>query len=175
MRSSMRMRLAALAFGVVALVGLGPVARAAEFVYVAPCLVNCASIGIADGTLVGALIGVNDAAVAPNAVIAQSDLTSFTALFGSLSLSLADLVAFTVVLDATGAAGAAWIFALQNATGTILAINDGTDNAFIAALAGADVAAFGTPGALVRTGVPEPATLLLLGVGLALAGVARRR
>ena len=165
-------RLATLAVGLVALVGIGAGAQAAQFVYAAPCLTGCSAIGVADGTFVGALIGVDDSAIAPNTVIDQGDVTSFTALVNSsLSFSLADLVNLAILLDGNSAP-AFWLFTAANASGQFLALNDGNgQNAFVAV---ADGTAVGGPGVMVGT-VPEPTTLVLAALGLAVAGVARAR
>lgn len=170
--NSIRSRLLAGMLAAMALFGVGASARAAEFVYVAPCLVQCAAIGLADNALVAATLTIDDGAIVPNGAIGIGSIQSFALAAGGLTFTLPNLVAFAALLDATGTYATQFIFAAQTATDAFIASNDGTTNLFLA-VAG-QLSAVGGPGVLVRR-VPEPATALLLVGGLLAAGALRRR
>ena len=170
-------------------------ARAADaaviFDYDATCTSFCGVIGLNAGDPVSGSISFNDAAIVPNGNVLPTDVLSFEFNFGTIDITSATAAGYFIAgnLDATGTAFFNFIIsaseALSPATGDVVFVNLA---AFFAGPAGncddvacnsvsvGPTAGQGFPGGtLVLRQVPEPATLALLGAGLAGFAFARRR
>jgi hypothetical protein len=135
------------------------------------CLANCPAVGLNPLDPIIGTIGVNDAAVAPSAIIAQTDLASFDIDVGTASFHLADLAAFVLALDPTAQVGV--VYAAVALSGTNLLVISHNPLAsppedFLLGAVGAPetVAVIGAPTFIVR--IPEPASVALLALGLVL-------
>jgi hypothetical protein len=189
----MRLSLHALAFAAAMLAGslLGLPAQAAIITFVSQCTDNCANIGLADGDGVSATFTVNDAAIAPNAVLDNADVTAFTVDFGTIDIDLASQHGFLLqaTLNAAGDGIASFTFGASEAafgeadaeTVVIQTLLDLWVASEIGSCATLTCSLFFLNGALTEgepvvlllsvAEVPEPSAALLLGT--ALLGLAR--
>jgi PEP-CTERM motif len=197
----MRLSLSAFALGAALLAaGLaGLPAQAAVITFVGQCTTDCADIGLTAGDGVLATITVDDAAIAPDAVLDTADVTGFTLDFGDVDIDFLSQHAFhlAATLNATADGFATFLFVASEAApfepaGEVVGIAMGLGLDFWAASesGGCDNAqcsrlginegslATGEPVALLLDGlaeIPEPSSAPLLGAALGLMGLSRRK
>jgi len=179
------------------LIGVAGSAAAVPFEFQGTCVAGCATQGLTDLDPVSGEINFSNPAIAPNAAVDTSDVTSFSFTFGTFAIDDADAVSFFFdgTLDGTGSSFTAFSFvaseALSGAGDTLFfflngaGVSDqgrfGPGLCFVACAplsvgTSGGIASFGFPPDFTLTRATEPATIGLFVIGLGmLTGYRRRR
>jgi len=178
------------------LIGVAGSAAAVPFEFQGTCVAGCANQGLTDLDPVSGEITFSNSAIAPNAAVDTSDVTSFSFSFGSFAIDDADAVGFFFdgTLNGTGSSFTAFSFvaseSLSGSGDTLFFFLNGAGvsdqgrfgpGRCIAVCAPLSVgtqsgiASFGSSPDFTLTRVPEPASIGLFVIGLGMLSHHRRR